>query len=117
MVKIEELQEQDTGESSEAIRFRIESCRELQNSRFEEFGIKHYTNSTIPQNLIEKVCEIGDEEKLLIRKAMGQLSLSARAYNKILKVSRTIADLDQSIQIEKQHLLEAIQYRSLDRNL
>lgn len=116
-VKIEELQEQDTGESSEAIRFRIESCRELQNSRFEEFGIKHYTNSTIPQNLIEKVCEIGNEEKLLIRKAMGQLSLSARAYNKILKVSRTIADLDQSIQIEKQHLLEAIQYRSLDRNL
>ena len=66
---------------------------------------------------MDVICEIGEEEKALIKKAMEQLSLSARAYNKVLKISRTIADLDQSINIQKPHLLEAIQYRSLDRNL
>ena len=59
---------------------------------------------------------IGHDEKELIKKAINKLSLSARAYNKILKVARTIADLDASLNIEKKHLLEAIQYRSLDRN-
>ena len=66
---------------------------------------------------MDNICEIGDQEKALLKKAMEQLSLSARAYNKILKVSRTIADLEHSINIQKPHLLEAIQYRSLDRNL
>ena len=66
---------------------------------------------------MDVICEIGEEEKALIKKAMEQLSLSARAYNKVLKISRTIADLDQSIKIQRKHLLEAIQYRSLDRNL
>ena len=66
---------------------------------------------------MDKVCRIGNQEKALIRKAMNQLSLSVRAYNKILKVSRTIADIDRSTNIEKEHLLEAIQFRSLDRNI
>ena len=66
---------------------------------------------------MDQVCEIGEPEKLLLRDAMKQLSLSARAYNKILKVSRTIADLDESKKIAKNHLLEAIQYRSLDRSI
>ena len=66
---------------------------------------------------MDVICEIGEEEKALIKKAMEQLSLSARAYNKVLKISRTIADLDQSFKIQRKHLLEAIQYRSLDRNL
>ena len=65
---------------------------------------------------MDQVCAIGLDEKELIKKAINKLSLSARAYNKILKVARTIADLDASLNIEKKHLLEAIQYRSLDRN-
>jgi magnesium chelatase family protein len=116
-VKIEELQSCHSGESSEAIRLRVEACRYFQKNRYEGFGISGITNSNIPQHLMDEVCEIGPQEQQLIRNAMEQLSLSARAYNKILKVTRTIADLDQSVKIQKKHLLEAIQYRSLDRNI
>ena len=116
-VKIDELQDSQKGESSSAIRERVESCRDLQKQRYHEFGLTTHTNATIPQNLMEQVCTIGGEEKELIKKAISKLSLSARAYNKILKVARTVADLDHSTFIQKKHLLEAIQYRSLDRNM
>ena len=116
-VKIDELQNEKPGESSEQMRTRILACREIQRNRYKEFVSHNSTNATIPQKLMDNICEIGDQEKTLLKKAMEQLSLSARAYNKILKVSRTIADLEHSINIEKPHLLEAIQYRSLDRNL
>ncbi len=116
-VKIDELQNEKPGESSEQMRTRILACREIQKNRYKEFVSHNSTNATIPQKLMDNICEIGDQEKTLLKKAMEQLSLSARAYNKILKVSRTIADLEHSINIEKPHLLEAIQYRSLDRNL
>ncbi|MDA7756820.1 YifB family Mg chelatase-like AAA ATPase [Opitutales bacterium] len=116
-VKIEELQSRDSGEPSNAIRLRVENCRDFQGERSKRFGINGTTNSNIPQHLMDEICEIGPQEQKLIRNAMKQLSLSARAYNKILKVSRTIADLDESLRIQKKHLLEAIQYRSLDRNI
>ena len=116
-VKIDELQDSQRGESSSAIRERVESCRDLQKQRYHEFGLTTHTNATIPQNLMDQVCTIGGEEKELIKKAISKLSLSARAYNKILKVARTVADLDHSTIIQKKHLLEAIQYRSLDRNM
>ena len=116
-IKVDELQDEKKGESSNQIRTRILACREIQKNRYKELGSDNHTNATIPQNLMDKICEIGREQKALIKNAMQQLSLSARAYNKILKVSRTIADLNQSKKIEKHHLLEAIQYRSLDRNL
>ena len=116
-VKIDELQSEKPGESSEQMRTRILACREIQKNRYEKFVRNNPTNATIPQKHMDNICEIGDNEKALLKKAMKQLSLSARAYNKILKVSRTIADLEHSINIQSQHLLEAIQYRSLDRNL
>ena len=116
-VKIDELQDSQKGESSSAIRERVESCRDLQKQRYHEFGLTTHTNATIPQNLMEQVCSTGGEEKELIKKAISKLSLSARAYNKILRVARTVADLDHSTIIQKKHLLEAIQYRSLDRNM
>ncbi|NBQ03151.1 MAG: ATP-binding protein, partial [Opitutae bacterium] len=115
-VKIEELQESKTGEGSTEIRERVEACRDIQKQRYFEYGLQGFTNASIPQNLMDQVCAIGRDEKELIKKAINKLSLSARAYNKILKVARTIADLDASLNIEKKHLLEAIQYRSLDRN-
>ena len=115
-VKIEELQSGGKGESSESIRLRVERCRHFQHNRHSDLGCGGIINANIPQRLMDQVCEIGEPEKLLLRDAMKQLSLSARAYNKILKVSRTIADLDESKKIAKNHLLEAIQYRSLDRN-
>ena len=116
-VKIEEIQSEKSGESSDQIRSRILACRKFQKVRYKKFVNYNLTNARIPQNLMDVICEIGEEEKALIKKAMEQLSLSARAYNKVLKISRTIADLDQSIKIQRKHLLEAIQYRSLDRNL
>jgi magnesium chelatase family protein len=67
--------------------------------------------------MITKHCKIGTKEASILRRAMNELSLSARAYDKILKVSRTIADLDHAENIQMPHLLEAIQYRSLDRSL
>jgi magnesium chelatase family protein len=115
-VKIEELQESQLGEGSREIRERVEVCRDIQKKRYFEHGLSGLTNANIPQNLMDQICAIGRDEKELIKKAINKLSLSARAYNKILKVARTIADLDASLKIEKKHLLEAIQYRSLDRN-
>ena len=115
-VKIEELQESQLGEGSREIRERVEVCRDIQKKRYFEHGLSGLTNANIPQNLMDQICAIGRDEKELIKKAINKLSLSARAYNKILKVARTIADLDASLKIKKKHLLEAIQYRSLDRN-
>jgi magnesium chelatase family protein len=67
--------------------------------------------------MLPELCKIGAKEASILKHAMNELSLSARAYDKILKVSRTIADLDKSENIQMKHLLEAIQYRSLDRSL
>lgn len=116
-VKIEELQDAGCGESSRSIRERVISCREIQAKRYESYHLKVFTNANIPQNLMDKICHIGEEEKSILKDAINHLSLSARAYNKILKVARTIADLDLQKEIQKKHLLEAIQFRSLDRNL
>jgi magnesium chelatase family protein len=112
-VRIEELQEFEKGESSVAMRKRIEDCRRIQSERFEKFPIQ--ANAYMPEALIEETCRLERGEMDLLRTAMKKLCLSARAYGRILKVARTIADLSFSSQIKKDHLLEAIQYRSLDR--
>lgn len=101
-------------ETSEQIRERVVRAREVQTRRF--VGQDYvYCNAMMPSNMVKKVCVINDTGKALLKTAMERLGLSARAYDRILKVSRTIADLSECEDIQTEHLAEAIQYRSLDR--
>jgi len=117
-LRIEELRSSANGESSSAIRARCTAARQRQNQRF---AADPHTSSTCNARMshteIRRYCEIDQEQGDLLQQAMEQLALSARAYDRILKVARTIADLADSERITSPHLLEAIQYRSLDRNL
>ena len=113
-VPFEKLSEQNPAESSVAIRERVTKARELQCIRFEEMDNVHY-NAQMNTKLIRKYCELTDESLHLLKTAMEKLNLSARAYDRILKVSRTIADLEASKDVMPTHIAEAIQYRSLDR--
>jgi magnesium chelatase family protein len=113
-VKFDELSDARKGESSELIRQRVIEARETQARRLSETkGI--YYNAQLSAQLIEKHCVIDSAGQLLLKNAMDKMGLSARSYARILKVSRTIADLDKSDAIKPQHLAEAIQFRSLDR--
>ncbi len=110
----EELRERKEGEPSEIIRERIKKAREIQLERYKkEKGI--YSNAHLNSRLIKKYIKIDGEGENLILKAMENLGLSARAYSRILKLSRTIADLEGSTQIKPHHIAEAINYRTLDR--
>ena len=113
-VPFEKLSEERKGESSVDIRKRVTKARELQTERFKDFENIHY-NAQMSVKQIRKFCKISDESKNLLKIAMEKLNLSARAYDRILKVSRTIADLANSEDIQSEHITEAIQYRSLDR--
>lgn len=112
-LSLTELRSEKTGEHSEDIRNRIGSSRVHQQARFT--GSKTTANARMTQAQIRKHCAIDSALGDLLQQAMEQLSLSARAYDRILKVARTIADIAGSVRIEAPHLLEAIQYRSLDR--
>jgi len=117
-LRIEELRHAAPGESSELMRARCEAARALQSTRFQETDrASNRCNARMSHSQIRKHCAINKEQGDLLQQAMEQLSLSARAYDRILKVARTIADLAGSEQIDTPHLLEAIQYRSLDRNV
>ncbi len=100
-------------EKSVSVRERVMTAREIQHKRFGELPI--YNNAQMESNLIREYCKIDHKGSLLLKNAMNKLNLSARAYDRILKVSRTIADLAGSETIEIEHLAEAIHYRSLDR--
>jgi magnesium chelatase family protein len=113
-VLVEDLQVRESGESSECIRRRVEKCREIQKQRFINTSIA--SNANMPNKMISSFCMLSDADLHMLRQAMNDLSLSARAYDRILKLSRTIADLERVQSIAKKHLLEAIQYRSLDRS-
>ena len=103
-----------SNENSKIVRERVLKAREFQQSRFEKTeGI--YSNAMMPSNMVMELCIINSIGQTLLKTAMQRLNLSARAYDRILKVSRTIADLAQSDEIKVEHLAEAIQYRSLDR--
>jgi magnesium chelatase family protein len=109
-----ELASTDVGESSDTIRERVIRARWKQNQRFKiQPGV--YANAQMDSNLLKKICVIDKTGATILKTAMEKLSLSARAYDRILKVARTIADLDDKTEIGTQHLAEAIQYRSLDR--
>ena len=114
-VRFDELASNKKGESSEKIRARVLAARTIQEKRFDKYeGIHH--NSQLTSKLLEKYCEIDESGKTLLKLAMDKMGLSARSYARILKVSRTVADLDQSENILPNHIAEAIQYRSMDRN-
>jgi magnesium chelatase family protein len=103
-----------SNENSKVVRERVLKARDFQKSRFENTeGI--YSNAMMPSNMVMELCVINSIGQTLLKTAMQRLNLSARAYDRILKVSRTIADLAQSEEIKVEHLAEAIQYRSLDR--
>jgi magnesium chelatase family protein len=112
-IKYKELTDTKDAESSAVIKERVENARALQRVRFKEDKI--FYNAQMNTRLIKKYCSLNDEAKELLKMAMNELGLSARAYDKILKVSRTIADLAKADMILAEHISEAIQYRSLDR--
>lgn len=113
-VPFQELSRQETGEHSETIRERVIQAREIQAARYKnETGI--YANAQMSSKMLKEICVISQAGQTLLKAAMDKLNLSARAYDRILKVSRTIADLDSSADIKVEHLAEAIHYRSLDR--
>ena len=112
---IDELRNAAPGESSAAMRDRIQKARNLQRERFA--GTHLRVNAEMSPKLIRQYCQLSSSQGDLLQSAMARLKLSARAYDRILKVSRSIADLACSEKIETNHLLEAIQYRSLDREM
>ena len=113
-VSFSELSNKEVGESSDDIRKRVITAREIQEKRFEnKEGI--HANAQISSKTLKEICEIDQAGRDLLKKAMDKLGLSARAYDRILKVARTIADLEGTENIQNSHLAEAIQYRSLDR--
>lgn len=112
-VDFENLNSKKEEESSKTIRERVNKARQIQNNRYKDLDI--FSNSELTSKLIDEFCKLNLESKKILKNAFEKIGLSARAYTRILKVARTIADLDESKQIETIHLLEAIQYRSLDK--
>lgn len=113
-ISFDQMTSERKAESSEEIRMRVIQAREKQEDRFKG-APEVYNNAMMASQLVKEVCAIDEGGKTLLKTAMEKLGLSARAYDRILKVSRTIADLSGSEKIKIEHLAEAIQYRSLDR--
>lgn len=113
-VEFEQLADRRKGEPSEAIRARVLKARKIQEERYKDLPISY--NAQIGPKEIERFCALDETSLNLIKIAMEKLNLSARAYDRILKVARTIADLENSEAIHSHHIAEAIQYRSLDRD-
>ena len=112
-VKFREMRSKDAAESSADIRERVERARHIQHERFA--GSKIYANAQMNPRLIRKHCQLDGPSEQLLESAMNRLGLSARAHDRILKVARTIADLEGATNLISKHIAEAVQYRSLDR--
>ena len=113
-VPFDDLSKERNGEKSEVIRNRVINARDRQTKRFKDSRV-HYNSQMGPKEL-DAFCNLDDNSKNLIKIVMEKLNLSARAYDRIIRVGRTIADLEGSENILSKHISEAIQYRSLDRN-
>ncbi len=112
-IKFSKLQSDKKVENSKEIKNRVNKARKIQIERYKEYNI--YSNAELTPKLIEKFCKLNVASKIILEKAFKKLGLSPRAYGRILKVARTIADLESQTEISQKHLAEAIQYRSLDR--
>ena len=112
-VKFDELRSTELSESSAAIKSRVDAARELQRERFK--GSETLCNAKINAAQLQKYCVIDKDAEKLLRNDFESLRMTARAYDRVLKVARTIADLDQSEIIREEHVMEAVQYRTLDR--
>jgi magnesium chelatase family protein len=108
-VPYRELRDKHDGTSSGEMRQRVEQARAIQRQR-------GFYNAHMPSRVLRKSCELDEAGERTLEMAVRRLGLSARAHDRILKVSRTIADLDESERVSAKHLAEAVQYRSLDRN-
>ncbi|MBI5555110.1 MAG: YifB family Mg chelatase-like AAA ATPase [Elusimicrobia bacterium] len=115
-LKFNEMTTDTLAESSATVRDRVNQARTIQQERFQKE--KHtYCNAHMQPKHLKKYCQLTGESQELLKNAINKLNLSARAYDRILKVARTISDLDNQPQIQSQHIAEALQYRSLDKNL
>jgi len=112
-VPYKDLMSDSKAESSAQIRQRVIASRKLQSDRLRRTNI--YCNAQMNTRHVKKYCQIGEQSSTLLEAAINTLGLSARAYNRILKIARTIADLETNPQIQTDHIAEAIQYRNLDR--
>ncbi len=112
-VDYEDLSSTENSETSAEIKKRVNKTRKLQLERYKDYNI--YSNSQLDAGMLKKFCPLGEEENAILLAAFDNLGLSARAHSRILKVARTIADLEGSENIKSEHIAEAIQYRSLDR--
>ena len=112
-IKFKQFEVNKEIETSEQIRKRVNAARDLQKERYKKYNI--FSNSELTPKLIEQFCKLNSKSKKILELAFNKLGLSARAYSRILKVSRTIADIERCENIEEKHIAEAIQYRSLDR--
>lgn len=112
-VSYENMAVDKSAETSESIKSRVNAAREIQNKRYK--NLKIVCNARLSPEVLNKVCILTDRAKNILKLAFEKMGLSARAYDKILKISRTIADLDSSREICVEHVSEALQYRSLDR--
>lgn len=112
-VEYNELSSVKKGETSDEIKARVDRTRRIQLERYK--GLNIYSNSQLDAGMLQKFCPLGEAENSMLKAAFDSLGLSARAHSRILKVARTIADIEQSERIKTEHIAEAIQYRSLDR--
>ncbi len=112
-VEFDEIDSEERAECSQKIKERIDKARIIQNERFRNNTVT--CNARITPDILHDVCGLSEDGRSLLRRAFEKLGLSARAYDRVLKVSRTIADLDSCEQIMPRHVAEAVQYRSLDR--
>lgn len=112
-VNYKDLSSMEKGETSAEIKKRVNEARQIQRERYKELGI--YSNSQLTAGMLSEFCWLGEAENNILKMAFDRLGLSARAHSRILKVARTIADLEHSENITSAHIAEAIQYRNLDR--